>query len=200
MEDGTMNRANPKVDFYFAKADKWPREFKRLRKIILGCGLAEELRWGCPCYTSGGSNIVLIHGFKDYCALLLFKGALLKDPAGVLVQQTKNVQSGRQIRFTSDRQIAEMEATIKSYVAEAVEVDKAGLKVPRKEPADFDVPEEFQAALDRSPKLRVAFEALTPGRRRGYLLHFGGAKQSKTRAARVDKYVGQILQGKGLDD
>ena len=194
------NAVNPKVDWYFSKAEKWGEESRKLRTIILGCGLGEELRWGKPCYTSQKRNIVLIHGFKEYCALLFFKGALLKDPQGVLVQQTVNVQSARQIRFKSLREIAALEAVLKAYIREAIEVEQAGLKVTFKKPSEFPVAEEFQKKLDKSPGLKKAFAALTPGRQRGYLLHFSGAKQSQTREARVEKCVPLILAGKGLDD
>ena len=195
---------NPAVDFYFTKAKKWQEELMALRPLILGCGLTEALKWGVPCYTFDHDNnhgkIVLLHVFKDYCAVLFFKGALLKDAKGILVQQTKNVQSARQIRFTSVQQISELTATLKTYIAEAIDVEKAGLKMPKKETTEFATPEEFQAKLDASPALKAAFEALTPGRQRGYLLHFAAAKQAKTRTARVEKYMPQILNGKGLDD
>ncbi|MCH8496241.1 MAG: YdeI family protein [Balneolales bacterium] len=191
---------NPKVDWFFNKADKWKEEYETLRKICLDCGLTEELKWGCPCYTHKSSNIVLIHGFKEYCALLFHKGVLLKDSHDILVQQTKNVQSARQIRFTNVSEIIEMEAIIKSYIIEAVEVDKAGLEVEFKKTKEFDLPEEFQQKLDENPALKVAFKALTPGRQRGYLLHFSEAKQSKTRTQRVEKYIPKILNGKGLQD
>lgn len=191
---------NPKVDFFFNKAKQWQEEYEKLRAIVLECGLAEELKWGCPCYTFDGNNIVLIHGFKDYCALLFMKGALLNDDHDILIQQTENVQSARQIRFRDIREIYELESTIKAYIQQAIEVEKAGLKVKFKKSSEFTMPEEFQAKLDRMPKLKKAFEALTPGRQRGYLLHFSSAKQSKTRAARVEKYIPQILAGKGLDD
>ncbi len=195
---------NPKVDFYFTKAKKWQEELKTLRLIILGCGLTEELKWGVPCYTfendKKSEKIVLIQVFKDYCAVLFFKGALLKDAKGILIQQTENVQSARQLRFTDVREIVALKATIKAYIKEAIAVEKAGLKVIKKETAEFAMPEEFQAKLDASPALKTAFEALTPGRQRGYLLHFAAAKQSKTREARVKKCMPQILNGKGLDD
>jgi len=191
---------NPKVDFFFRKAKKWQEEFEKLRMIVLECGLAEDLKWGCPCYTFEKSNIVLIHGFKDYCALLFMKGALLNDDHGILVQQTENVQSARQIRFSDIREIYDLEPVVKAYVREAIEVEKAGLKVKFKKAAEFTVPEEFQNKLDRLPALKKAFAALTPGRQRGYLLYFSSAKQSKTRAARVEKYMPQILEGKGIDD
>ena len=198
---------NPSVDFYFTKAKKWQEELMALRPIILGCGLTEELKWGVPCYTfenhnkmSKISKIVLIHVFKDYCAVLFFKGALLKDAKKILVQQTKNVQSARQIRFTNVEQIIKMKAVLKTYIAEAIAVEKAGLKVVMKPTAEFAMPEEFQAKLDASPALKTAFEALTPGRQRAYLLHFAAAKQSKTRTARVEKCMPLILTGKGLMD
>ena len=191
---------NPKVDFYFSKATKWQEEFEKLRMIILDCGLTEELKWGCPCYTFQQSNIVLIHGFKEYCALLFFKGALLQDPNGILIQQTKNVQAGRQIRFTAIGEIVKMEPILKAYVYEAIEVEKAGLEVEFKKPAEFKLAEEFQNILDEMPELKIAFYALTPGRQRAYLLHFSEPKQSKTRQSRVEKCVQQILNGKGLND
>jgi uncharacterized protein YdeI (YjbR/CyaY-like superfamily) len=191
---------NPKVDWFFDKAEKWQKEYEALRTIMLGCDLAEELKWGCPCYTFEKKNIVLIHGFKDYCALLLFKGALLKDPKGILVQQTENVQAARQIRFTDVKEIAKMKSTIKAYVYEAVEVEEAGLKVPLKKATEFAVPDEFQKKLNKSAALKKAFYALTPGRQRGYLLYFSQAKQAKTRESRIEKYMSQILEGKGLED
>lgn len=191
---------NPKVDFYFDKGREWHEEIARLRILVLGCQLTEELKWGVPCYTFQGSNIVLIHVFKDYCALLFVKGALLADPIGILIQQTENVQSARQIRFTSVDEIDEMEHIVKAYVLEAVEVEKAGLTVDYKKTTEYIIPEEFQEKLDETPALQTAFDALTPGRQRGYILHFSGAKQSKTRAARVEKYTQKILDGKGLND
>jgi uncharacterized protein YdeI (YjbR/CyaY-like superfamily) len=191
---------NPKVDKYLRKAKKWQKEFEKLRMICLDCGLTEELKWGHPCYTSQKSNIVLIHGFKEYCALLFFKGALLKDPKGILIQQTKNVQAARQIRFTNVRAIVEMEPILKAYIHEAIEVDKAGLEVSYKKTSEFKMPEEFQRKLDEMPALKTAFEALTPGRQRGYLLYFSAPKQSKTRGSRVEKCLQQILNGKGLND
>ena len=195
-----MNRTNPKVDFFFSKAKQWQEEFEKLRMIVLNCGLTEELKWGVPCYTFENSNIVLLHGFKEYCALLFHKGALLKDPIGILVQQTENVQAARQIRFTNVEEIDEMEHILKAYIQEAIEVEKAGLEVEFKETSEFNVPEEFQKKLDENPALKTAFEALTPGRQRGYLLYFSGAKQTKTREARVEKYMQHILNGKGLND
>ncbi|MCW3110907.1 MAG: hypothetical protein JWQ09_5413 [Segetibacter sp.] len=195
-----MNSMNPKVDFFFSKAKQWQKEFEQLRMIILDCGLTEELKWGNPCYTFQERNIVLIHGFKEYCALLFFKGALLNDAHGILIQQTKNVQAARQIRFTSVQQIVEMEAVLKAYIYEAVEVEKAGLKVDLKKTAEFTMVEEFQKKLDELPALKTAFDALTPGRQRAYLLHFSQPKQSKTRESRVEKCMQQILEGKGLND
>lgn len=196
----TKNKTNPKADFFFNQADKWQAEFKKLRTIVLDCGLAEELKWGKPCYSFEESNVVLIHGFKGYCALLFMKGALLKDSKGILVQQTENVQAARQIRFTNLREIVAMESTVKAYIKEAIEVEKAGLEVDYKKTSEFKVPEEFQNKLDKNSTLKKAFAALTPGRQRGYILYFSGAKQSKTRESRVEKYVPQILAGKGLDD
>jgi uncharacterized protein YdeI (YjbR/CyaY-like superfamily) len=191
---------NPKVNFYCNKAKKWQQEQEKLRVIALDSGLTEELKWGCPCYTLNSNNIVLIHAFKDYCAFLFFKGALLKDTDGILIQQTENVQAARQIRFTSLMQIIEMEAILKAYIHEAIEVEKAGLKVELKQTTEFNMPDEFQHKLNTIPALKTAFEALTPGRQRGYLLYFSSAKQSATRQARVEKYMPQILNGKGLDD
>ena len=191
---------NPKVDWFFTKAGKWQKEFEQLRTIILDCDLIEDLKWGQPCYRFEKSNIVLMHGFKEYCALLFFKGALLKDARGILVQQTENVQAARQIRFTNVREIVKMKATLKKYIYEAIEVEEAGLKVNLKKTREFTMPGEFQNKLDKSPALKTAFKALTPGRQRGYLLYFSAAKQSKTREARVEKYMKQILDGKGLED
>ncbi len=191
---------NPKVDWFFEKAGKWKDAFSELRAIVLACNLVEELKWGQACYTFEKKNIVLIHGFKDYCALLFFKGALMKDPKKILIQQTENVQSQRQIRFTSAAHIVKMKSVLKKYIYEAVRVEESGLKVEFKKTTDFKVPDEFQEKLDKVPGLKKAFEALTPGRQRGYLFYFGSAKQSKTRAARVEQYVKQILSGKGIDD
>ena len=191
---------NPKVDWYFNKAKQWKAESQLLRRIALDCGLAEELKWGKPSYSFQGSNIVLIQGFKNYCALLFFKGALLKDPEGILIQQTQNVQSARQIRFTNLREIAGRESVLKAYIAAAVAVEKAGLKVELKSTAEFPVPQEFQHKLDGNPALKAAFDRLTPGRQRGYLLYFSAPKQSKTRESRVEKCTPQILKGKGLND
>jgi len=191
---------NPKVDFFFRKAKKWHEEFEKLRMIVLECDLTEELKWGVPCYTLQKRNIVLIHGFKEYCALLFFKGALLKDAKGILIKQTENVQSARQIRFTNAREIVKSKTVLKAYIKEAIELEKAGAKVNFKKAAEFTVPEEFKNRLAETPALKTAFQALTPGRQRGYLLYFAGAKQSKTRLSRIEKYVQQILNGKGLDD
>ena len=191
---------NPKVDQYFTKAKTWKEEIEKLREIVLDCHLSEELKWGCPCYTFEKNNIVLIHVFKEYCALLFFKGVLLKDPKKLLIQQTKNVQVGRQMRFTNIKEITKLKATIKAYVYEAIEVEEAGLKVELKKTAEFEMPEEFKTRLDKNAALKKAFYALTPGRQRGYLLHFSSAKQAKTRESRVEKYIPQILEGKGIDD
>lgn len=191
---------NPKVDFFFNKAGKWQEAFEKLRMIVLDCGLTENLKWGVPCYTLQNKNIILIHGFKDYCALLFVKGALLKDPNNILIQQTENVQAARQVRFTNAQEIAELEPILKVYIQEAIEVEKADLKVELKKPAEFTMAEEFQTKLDEIPGLKTAFGSLTPGRQRAYLLHFSQPKQSKTREARVEKCLPQILNGKGLDD
>ena len=199
---------NPKVDWFFTKATRWQEEYTKLRTLVLDCGLTEELKWGCPCYTfSSGSakelesrNIVLIHGFKEYCALLFMKGALLRDSKGILIQQTKNVQAARQIRFTHVEEIIDMRPTLKAYIKEAIKVEKDGVKVPLKKTAEFQMPEEFKNVLKGTPVLKKAFYALTPGRQRGYLLYFSSAKQSKTREARIEKYIPLILKGKGLED
>ncbi len=191
---------NPKVDFYFNKEKNWQEEVRKLRIIVLDCGLTEELKWGVPCYTFQNANIVLIHVFKEYCALLFFKGALLKDTDGILIQQTKNVQSARQVRFASVREIVKMKTILKAYIYEAIEVEKAGLTVKFKKTTDFIIPEEFQKKLDKVPALKTAFAALTPGRQRAYIFLFSQPKQSKTRESRVEKYMPQILNGKGLDD
>lgn len=195
-----MKNSNPKVDWYFEKAGKWQKEISELRRIALETHLAEELKWGCPCYTFEGSNIVLIHVFKDYCAVLFFKGALLKDTANVLIQQTENVQSARQMRFTSMQEVKKQAIILKTYIFEAVETEEKGLKVAMKKTKDYPVPEELQQKLDEMPALKKAFKALTPGRQRAYLFYFGQAKQSATRASRVEKYISYILEGKGLDD
>jgi uncharacterized protein YdeI (YjbR/CyaY-like superfamily) len=191
---------NPKVDFYFTKAKKWREEVAQLRTIALDCGLTEELKWGCPCYTLQENNIVLIHDFKEYCAFLFFKGVLLKDPEEILIQQTANVQAARQIRFTNLREIIDGKSILKAYIFEAIEVEKAGLKVPLKTTAEFNMPIEFQQKINSIVALKTAFEALTPGRQRAYLLYFSAPKQAKTREARVEKYMPEILRGKGLDD
>jgi len=195
-----MNKMNPKVDFFFRKSKKWQKELAKLRAIVLDCPLTEELKWGVPCYTFQKSNIVLMHEFKEYCALLFFKGALLSDADGLLVQQTKNVQASRQIRFTTLQEIVELEPSLKAYLVEAIEVEKAGLKVDFKKTAEFDVPLEFQDKLDEMPALKEAFDALTPGRQRAYILYFSAPKQSKTRESRIEKCVQPILNGKGLND
>jgi uncharacterized protein YdeI (YjbR/CyaY-like superfamily) len=191
---------NPKVDFYFSNNEKWQKEIEKLRTIVLDCQLDEELKWGVPCYTFQKSNIVLIHVFKEYCALLFFKGDLLNDASGILVQQTENVQSARQIRFTGIQEIIDLEPVLKTYIYEAIEVEKAGLKVELKETKEFSMPEEFEAKLNEDASLKTAFHALTPGRQRGYLLHFSAPKQSKTRESRIEKSIPQILNGKGLND
>lgn len=195
-----MNKMNPKVDWYFDKNKKRQEEIRKLRAIVLNCGLDEELKWGCPYYSLEKKNIVLIHVFKEYCALLLFKGALLKDAKGILIQQTENVQAARQVRFTSIGEITKMESTIKAYIKEAIKVEKAGLRVDLKKTSEFNMPEEFEEKLKGMPALKKTFYSLTPGRQRGYLLYFSSAKQSKTREARVEKYLEQILAGKGLED
>jgi len=195
-----MNSMNPKVDFYFSKTKTWQKELEQLRKIVLDCGLTEELKWGCPCYTFQNTNIVLIHVFKEYCALLFFKGALLNDASGILIQQTENVQAARQIRFTNVQEIVKMKTILKAYIYEAIEVEKAGLKVKLKKTTEYSIPEEFQKKLDKVPALKTAFKALTPGRQRAYILYFSAPKQSKTRESRVEKSMQPILKGKGLND
>ncbi len=195
-----MNSTNPAVDWYFNKAEKWQDEIKKLRTIILESELTEELKWGVPCYTLEKSNIVLIHVFKEYCAILFIKGALIQDVHGLLIQQTANVQAARQMRFTNLQEIVEQEAIIKAYVQEAIEVEKAGLKVNYKKASEFSVPDEFITRLEEVPGLQDAFDGLTPGRQRAYLLYFSAPKQAKTREARIEKYIQQILAGKGLDD
>lgn len=195
-----LNKMNPKVEFYFSKAKKWQEELKELRKIVLACQLTEELKWGCPCYTFQDSNVVLIHVFKEYCAFLFHKGVLLKDPKGILIQQTQNVQAARQIRFTNVQEIVKMKTILKTYIEEAIEVEKAGLKVTLKTTAEFPMPAEFKNKLNKTPALKTAFTALTPGRQRAYLLHFSAPKQSETRVSRVEKCMPQILDGKGLND
>ncbi len=195
-----MDNTNPKVDVFISKAKKWQEEYKKLRRIILDCQLTEELKWGVPCYTYQDKNIILMHGFKEYCALLFVKGALLRDVQNILITQTENVQAGRHVRFTNVQEIEALEPVLKAYIYEAIEVEKAGLKVNYKKTAEFKMPVEFQNKLDEIPALKTAFEALTPGRRRAYLLYFSAPKQSKTREARVEKYMQQILNGKGLND
>ena len=195
-----MNGMNPKVDFFFNKAKQWREEYKKLRTIILDCGLTEEFKWMHPCYTFQESNVVLIHGFKEYCAILFIKGALLKDAKGVLIQQTKNVQAGRQIRFTNVREIVKLEPILKAYIHEAIEVEKAGLKVKLKKTADYKIPKELQNKLDENLALKEAFYALTPGRQRGYIYYFSQPKLSKTREARIEKCTDRILDGMGLND
>jgi len=191
---------NPKVNFYFVKAGKWQEELELLRPLLLDSGLTEELKWGVPCYTHNKKNVALIHVFKEYCAILFMKGALMKDPKGILIQQTANVQAARQIRFTSASEIKKLKTTLKAYIKEAIGIEESGKKVPLKKTAEFEMPEEFKDKLDEMPGLKTAFKALTPGRQRAYLLYFSQAKQASTRAARVEKYVQQIFEGKGLDD
>lgn len=191
---------NAKVDFYFADDRKWHKELLLLREIVNSCGVIEELKWGVPCYTFNNANVVLIHVFKEYCALLFIKGALLSDPEKILVQQTENVQAGRQLRFTSASAIKALQQVIKSYIYEAIEVERAGLKVPYKSPGEFSIAAEFEAKLHDNTNLKIAFDALTPGRQRAYLLHFSSPKQSKTREARVEKCIPQIMAGKGLNE
>ena len=195
-----MNKMNPKVDEFFSNVKQWQDELVKLRMIVLDCPLTEELKWRQPCYTFQKKNVVIISGFKEYCALNFFKGALINDANGILVSPGKNTQAGRQIRFTNVRDIAEMEPILKAYIYDAIEVEKAGLKVDYKKTADYTIPEEFQNKLDEDSALKTAFEALTPGRQRGYILYFSAAKQSKTRASRVEKYTQKILDGKGFDD
>ena len=198
----TKGSTNPKVEEFLSNAKTWKAEYNALREIILDCGdeLTEEYKWMHPCYTLDNKNIVLIHGFKEYCALLFHKGALLKDPHELLIQQTENVQAARQIRFTTLQQIIDLEGAIKEYVLQAIEVEKAGLEVELKKTTEFTMVEEFQLKLDESPELKTAFEELTPGRQRAYLLHFSTPKQSKTRVSRIEKCIPQILAGKGLND
>lgn len=196
----TNPRLNPKVDEYLSRSKKWKEEYEKLRTIVLDCELTEEFKWMHPCYTVNNKNIVLIHGFKEYCALLFHKGALLQDTPGILIQQTENVQAARQIRFTNVQEIIEMETIVKAYILEAIEVEKAGLEVNFKKNTEFVVSDEFQNKIDENPALKTAFEALTPGRQRAYLLHFSEPKQAKTRESRVEKHMQQILNGKGLND
>ncbi|MEG8978025.1 YdeI family protein [Priestia megaterium] len=196
----TNNKMNPKVDEFLTKAKKWKEEYETLRKIVLDCELTEDFKWMNPCYTFEKKNIVLMHGFKEYCALLFPKGSLLQDSHGILIQQTENVQGARQIRFTNVQEIAEKEAILKAYIYEAIEVEKAGLKVKAKKPEELIIPEELQHKFDEMPALKTAFTTLTPGRQRAYILHFSAAKQSKTRESRIEKCVPNILNGKGLND
>jgi uncharacterized protein YdeI (YjbR/CyaY-like superfamily) len=191
---------NPKVEWFFVKDTKWKKEYQELRKIALDCTLVEELKWGVPCYTYKKNNIILIHGFKNYCALLFHKGVLLKDANNILIQQTENVQSARQLRFINLKEIVDLKPTIKAYIFEAIEVEKAGLEVKMKKTSDFKMPEEFKKVLDNNSDLKSAFNALTAGRQRGYLLYFSQAKQSKTRESRIEKSIPKILNGKGLND
>lgn len=195
-----MNQKNPKVDAFLGKTKDWKKEFEALRTVLLGGELTEEFKWGQPCYTYEKSNVVLMHGFKEYCALLFFKGALLKDPKGLLVQQTENVQAARQIRFTHVREIVKLKSVLKAYIDEAIAVEKAGVKVALKKTSDFKVPDELKTRFAKDPDLKTAFNALTPGRQRAYLLYFSTPKQSKTRESRIDKYVEQILERRGLHD
>lgn len=194
------SRTNPKVDEFLNKATKWKEEYEKLRNICLDFELTEEFKWKHPCYTFNSKNIVLIHGFKEYCALLFHKGALIKDDHGILIQQTENVQAARQIRFTNVQEIVEMETILKAYIHEAIEVEKAGLEVDFKKDTEYKIPEELQSKFDEIPALKAAFEALTPGRQRAYILYFSQAKQSKTRESRIEKYMEKILNGKGLKD
>lgn len=196
----SSKRMNPEVDVFLSNTKQWLDEYVKLRKIILSCGLTEELKWGVPCYSFENKNVVLMHGFKEYCAILFVKGALLKDAKGVLIQQTENVQAARQIRFTNAGEIAKMEPVLKAYINEAIKVEKSGLKVKFKKTKDFVIPEEFRDKLDKNPALKTAFNALTPGRQRAYIFYFSAPKQSKTRVARVEKFTKQILNGKGLND
>ncbi|MBK0008784.1 MULTISPECIES: YdeI/OmpD-associated family protein [Priestia] len=196
----TNSKMNPKVDEFLTKAKKWKEEYETLRKIVLDCELTEDFKWMNPCYTFEKKNIVLMHGFKEYCALLFPKGSLLQDSHGILIQQTENVQGARQIRFTNVQEIVEKEAVLKAYIYEAIEVEKAGLKVKSKKPEELIIPEELQHKFDEIPALKTAFTTLTPGRQRAYILHFSAAKQSKTRESRVEKCIPNILNGKGLND
>ncbi|MBK9191688.1 MAG: YdeI/OmpD-associated family protein [Crocinitomicaceae bacterium] len=191
---------NPKADFYFQNSKRWQSEMQKMRLIALDCKLTEDLKWGCPCYTINNSNVVLIHEFKDYCAFLFFKGALMKDPKGILIQQSKNVQAARQIRFTGVSEITKLQTVLRSYIKQAIEIEKSGLKVEMKKTTEFEMPEEFKKELTKNKKLKSAFESLTPGRQRAYLIFFSSAKQSATRQARIEKHIPDILKGKGLND
>lgn len=191
---------NPKVIQFLSKAKKWQDEMTLLREIITECDLEEDFKWMHPCYTLNNANIVLIHGFKDYCALLFFKGVLMKDEKGILIQQTENVQDRRQLRFKNTAEIEKLESVIREYIQEAIAIEKAGLKVVMKTTAQYQMPEEFQTVLEDMSELKKAFYSLTPGRQKAYLLYFSSAKQAKTREARIEKYIPKILDGKGLDD
>lgn len=195
-----MEKMNPVVDWFFEKKTKWQDEYSALRSIILKTELSEELKWGCPCYTLNGNNVVLIHGFKEYCAILFHKGVLLKDNSNLLIQQTENVQSARQLRFKSLKEIKNLESKIITYIKEAIKIEKKGIKVDLKKTTDYKIPIEFKNVLDEMPDVKMAFESLTPGRQRGYLLYFSSAKQPKTRESRIEKQIPKILSGKGLDD
>ncbi len=196
----TSSKLNPKVDWFFTKPTKWQEEYGKLRTIALDCGLTEDLKWGCPCYTLGDKNIVLIHGFKEYCAYLFFKGSLMKDESGILIQQTPNVQVPRQIRVTNVKEITKLAPTLKAYIKEAIELEKGGVKATLKKTAEYKMPEELEIKLDENPDLKKAFYALTPGRQRAYIYTISLAKLAKTREAKVEKYIPQILAGKGIDD
>ncbi|MFD2333502.1 YdeI family protein [Cohnella sp. GCM10020058] len=196
----TNRLTHPKAEEFFNKSKRWKAEYEELREIVMDCGLTEDFKWMHPCYTFQSKNVVLIHGFKEYCALLFHKGALLKDPNGILIQQTENVQAGRQIRFTNVQEIVEQAALLKDYIHDAINVEKSGQEVVFKKQTEFKVADELQREFDDNPALKTAFEALTPGRQRAYLLHFSQPKQAKTREARVEKYKPKILEGKGLDD
>lgn len=197
----TSSKPNPKVDWFFTKPTKWQEEYGKLRTIALDCGLREELKWGNPCYTTGDDkNVVLIHGFKDYCAYLFFKGSLMKDESGILIQQTPNVQVPRQIRFTNTKEITKLASTLKAYIKEAIELEKSGVKAELKKTSEYKMPEELQHKLEEDPALKKAFYALTPGRQRGYIYTISQAKQAKTREAKVEKYIPQILAGRGVDE
>lgn len=191
---------NTNVNWFFEKQSKWQEAYLELREIVLETTLTEELKWGCPCYTYEKNNVVLIHGFKEYCALLFMQGALLKDSKKILIQQTENVQSARQLRFKSLEEVLKNKTTIKSYIKEAIGISKLGLKVELKKTEDYTIPNEFKIVLEEMPDLKTAFNALTPGRQKGYLLFFSSAKQAKTRESRIEKYIQKILDGKGLED
>ncbi|MGD7045993.1 YdeI/OmpD-associated family protein [Jeotgalibacillus proteolyticus] len=196
----TKSIASRKVDGFLKKEKKWQAEFQKLREIILECGLTEDFKWMHPCYTFDGKNVVIVHGFKDYCAIMFQKGALMKDPDHLLIQQTKNSQAARQIRFSHCEEITALEETIKMYIQNAIEIEKSGLEIEYKDTSEYTVPEELQRKFEEIPELKTAFEALTPGRQRGYLLYFSEAKQAKTRDSRIEKAMEKILGGKGLRD